>query len=193
MSPSPVNGAPERAKEKATVKGCMADRERTKELLLAIYAVNEDYGSCPQDRWVELLSERMGWENVNRYEVGGVLTSLVRKDLIVKRVRGSKPFGYELTEEGLELIADRLKSRSGTAPAAGPGAPAVDPAAVIRSFGPVAKQFLDAYARLAEVDKREAELVEELDMIRGERDELCRFLADPQVKGVLANLAQVAK
>jgi hypothetical protein len=192
VNPTPVNGAIEPEKGKPSVRGTLGDRERIREVLLAMYRVNEQDGSCPQERWVELLCKRLGWEGMSRYEVGGVLTSLVRKDYIVKRVRASKPYGYELTEEGMALIADLLKAPPGLEPGA-PAQPPVDPAQIIRDFGPVARQFLDAYARLEAYDKREAELVEELEMIRGEREELCRFLAEPKVKEVLAGLARVAK
>jgi hypothetical protein len=90
---------------KSAVRGWLGDRDKIRLLLLAIHEISQE-GACPQDRFAELLCDRMGWEGANRYEVGGVLTSLVRKDYIARRLRGSRPFGYLLTEEGLRVIAD---------------------------------------------------------------------------------------
>lgn len=189
------------------VRGWLNDPDKTRLLLLAIHEINEG-GAYPQDRWSDMLSHRMSWEGANRHEVGGVLTGLVRRDLVMRRFRGSRAYGYVLTEEGRRLIADLIEaapppaSPSSAPPAPLPAAPlppASSPAAVfagrdaagiIRSFGPVAKQFLDANARLEAIARREEELSAELASLKQEREQICRLLDDNQIQSVLADLAR---
>ncbi len=213
--PAPTQAEPsEPANTKSgRARGWLIDADKIRLLLLAIHEINEG-GAYPQDHWAELLSQRMDWEGANRHEVGGVLTGLVRRDLIERRFRGSKPYGYVLSEEGQRLIADLIVPtslpRSSTAvpsapflsapfPPASPTFAAFargggsDPADVIRSFGPIAKQFLDATARLEAIARREEELSAELALLKQEREQICRLLDDNQVQSVLTNLARLVQ
>lgn len=195
------------------VRGWLNESDKTRLLLLAIHEINQG-GTYFQDQWVELLCQRMGWGGANRHEVGGVLTSLVRKDLIERRFRGSKPFGYLLSAEGSRLIADLVPDASAQprsvslssgapltapppAPVPSPPPPAPrtvnDPSGLIRSFGPIAKQFLEANARLEEIGRREEELTAELDLLREERERICRLIEDSQIQSILANLTRLVQ
>jgi hypothetical protein len=173
-----------------SMRGWVGDPEKMQLVLIGIHDVNQE-GSFPQDRFVELLCQRMGWPEANRYEVGGIFTSLVRKDLIIRKLRGSRPYGYELTREGMRLV-EAAKGK-GAAPAGVPAAPARDPMEVIRSFSSVAQRFLDANSRLVAIANRETELVMELEGIRKEREVICSFLDDPEVQKILGGLSQAAK
>jgi hypothetical protein len=180
-----------------TTRGWLDDPEKTRLLLVAIREVNA-MGSHPQDRFAELLSERVGWKKANRHEIGGVFTSLVRRGYIVRIFRGSRPYGYELTEEGRALIHDLIHPATPTpspaVPRTAPTAPtSVDLAAVIRSFDPIARRFLEANARLGAIEAREAELNAELARIRQEKEQICQFLADQEVRSLLSHLLTVAR
>ncbi len=172
-----------------TGKGWLSDPEKTRLLLLTIQQIDKD-GPFPQDRFSELLSERLGWTSASRYEVGGVFTALVRKNLIVRKFRGSRPFGYELSQEGLQMLKDLAPPPPPPSPAA-PPPPATDPFEVIRSLGSIAQRFLDANLRLEQIEARERELAEEMDMLRDERADICAFLEDPTVRKVLSSLGQM--
>lgn len=186
------------------VRGWLNDADKIRLLLLAIHEINET-GVYPQEQWADLLCKRMDWEGANRHEVGGVLTGLVRKDLIERRLRGSKPYGYMLSEQGQRLIADLIGSLPLPAsPRSSVAQPPADlssaafvrrggsaAADIIRSFGPVAKQFLEANARLETIARREEELRDELELLEQEREQICRLLDDNQVQSVLANLARL--
>jgi hypothetical protein len=198
-------------------RGWLNDNDKIRLLLLAIHEINES-GAFPQDQWSDLLSERMDWKGVNRHEVGGVLTVLVRKNFIERRIRNSKPYGYLLSEEGLRFIADLIAPTSTPpsfppsppplAPPVVPPAPrlaassatasfvsraANEPSEIIRSFGPIAKQFLDANTRLEQITRREEELIAEQNALKQEREQIYRLLEDNQVQSVLANLARLVK
>jgi hypothetical protein len=172
-----------------TGKGWLQDPEKTRLLLLTIREIDRD-GPFPQDRFAELLAERLGWTNATRYEVGGIFTALVRKNLIVRKFRGSRPFGYELSQEGHQLLKELTPDAPPPSPVAA-APPAVDPFELIRSFGSIAKRFLDANARLEQIEARERELTEEMEMLRDERAEISAFLEDPAVRKVLSNLGQM--
>jgi hypothetical protein len=175
-----------------TGKGWLSDPEKTRLLLLTIREIDKD-GPFPQDRFAELLAERLGWTNATRYEVGGIFTALVRKNLIVRKFRGSRPFGYELSQEGHQLLEELTPAAPPPSPIpAAPPPPTADPFEVIRSFGSVAKRFLDANARLEQIEARERELEEEMEMLRDERAEICAFLEDPAVQKVLSSLGQMS-
>lgn len=181
-------------------RGWVGDVEKMRLLLLAIHEINEE-GTYPQDQWVEFLCQRMNWQDANRHEIGGVLTSLVRKGFVERRIQKSKPFGYLLSEEGGRLIADlvdrALSPPSAPLSCARPSS-AVQasrepdgPAHIIRSFGAIAKQFLEANTRLEEITRREQDLLAELDLLQEEREQICRLLDDHQVQSALASLTRL--
>jgi hypothetical protein len=192
--PTPPEPAPAERGARGSVRGWLGDAEKTRLFLLALHEINAPGQWYPQDEWVEHLCKRLGWEGVNRYEVGGVLTSFVRKNYIIRRLRGTRPFGYDLTEEGQKLIADLLR------PAAAPPVPApaaprsgTDAAQIIRSFGAIARRFVEANARLEEIANREADLLTELELLRQERDEICQFLNESEVQSVLGSVARLVR
>jgi hypothetical protein len=190
-----ANGSPEAPEPAAkpqggSMRGWVGDPEKMQLVLVGIHDVNQD-GSYPQDRFVELLCQRMGWDEANRYEVGGIFTSLVRKNLIIRKLRGSRPYGYELTREGLRLV--EAAQGKGVVPAGAAAPPARDPMEVIRSFSSVAQRFLDANSRLQQIATRETELVMELEGLRKEREQICGFLDDPEVQKILGGLSQAAR
>jgi hypothetical protein len=196
-------GSVETMRDKSPTRGWLDDGERTRLLLLTINEVDQT-GSYPQDRFVELLVAKMNWERANRHEVGGVFTSLVRRGYIIRKFRGSKPYGYELSEEGRAMIEDLLRAQSAPAAAPAPPPPAptaapapaepdVDPAAVIRSFAPAAERLLLASIRLKELDTREVELTAELDGLRREKAELCRLLVDREVQSFIDDFARLRR
>jgi hypothetical protein len=171
-------------------KGWLSDPQKTRQLLQAIQEIDKE-GPYPQDRFSELLAERLGWTTASRYEVGGVFTALVRKNLIVRKFRGSRPFGYELSQEGHQMLKDLTPPPPPPPPVAPPPPPATDPFEVIRSVGSVAQRFLDANLRLEQIENRERELAEEMEMLRDERADICAFLEDPAVRKVLSSLGQM--
>jgi hypothetical protein len=190
-------------------RGWLNDPDKIRLLLLAIHELNET-GAYPQDHWADLLGQRMNWAGANRHEVGGVLTGLVRRNFIERRFRGSKPYGYVLSEEGEREIAELLRAAPAPVPAPPPAAAAAppptpvqtpanaplagsDPAEIIRSFGPIAKHFLDAHTRLESIAQREEDLLTELDLLKEEREQICHFLDDHQVQSVLVNLARLVQ
>jgi hypothetical protein len=173
--------------QKSGTKGLLSDPDKVGLLLLAIREINQE-GYPNHDAFAAAFARKLGLKDANRYEIGGVLTSLVRKDYIIRKYRGSRAFGYELTEAGQKFIDDlEAAPAPGPAPAA-PAPPRAEPAQVIRSFGPVARRFLEASDRLEQIAAREAELTAELEALRKERGELCHFLDDPDTQRVLAGL-----
>jgi hypothetical protein len=190
------------SQEKATgrpsgmARGWLSDPEKTQLLLWAIHEISQE-GTFPQERFVELLVQRLGWHGVNRYEVGGVFTTLVRRGFIHRRLQGNKPFGYVLTPAGMSQIADLIQGSAPAprvAPPAAPGiAPTPDVLQAIRSFTPIAQRLLEANQRLEQVDAREAEINAELQRLRQEREEITRFLRDSQVQSVLDQLMRISR
>lgn len=175
---------------KSSPRGWVSDPEKTRRILRAIHEINSGGFILSLDHFVQTLCDKLGWAPASRYEVGGVFTSLVRKDLIIRLVRGSKPIGYELSDDGWKLIKDIVNVPPPPKAAAAPAAPAVDPVYAIRSFGPVARQFLQAQERLDQSAAREDELTTELELLRQEREEICRLLEDQKVQSLIERLYQ---
>ena len=69
--------------------------------------------------------------------------------------------------------------------------PAVDLPRIIRSFGPVARQFVDAHDRLEQIVAREVELTAELEVLCKQREEICNILENKEVQGILHRLLQI--
>jgi hypothetical protein len=185
------------ARPSGTARGWLGDPDKVRLLLLAIYEIDQE-GTFPQDRFVEMLCQRLGWQGVNRYEVGGVFTTLVRRGYILRRMQGAKPYGYRLTAAGTAQIDDLTRptgeGRVAAAPAASvAGLPAGDVVQALRSFTPIAQQIVEANQRLEKIAAREAELSEELQKLHQERDEITRFLSDAQVQTILSQLLKIGR
>jgi hypothetical protein len=177
--PAPVSG-----------KGWLSDPDKLRLLLHAIRELDKE-GPYPQNRFSELLALRLGWTGATAYQVGGMFTALVRKDLIVRKFRGSQPFGYELSKEGHQLLEELTPPAPPAPPPAAAAAPGADPYQLIRTLSSVAQRFIDANARLEEITARETELRDELEFLRSERADICSFLDDPEVRKVLSGLSQM--
>ena len=106
-------------------------------------------------------------------------------------MRGSKPVGYTLTDDGWDLVKDLLNAlparcgrRDRRPNARGPGA---NPS-FLWSHG---RAVLDGHHRLEQIASREAELTTELDALHQERDTICNRLANEEVHRLLAGLLEI--
>jgi uncharacterized Zn-finger protein len=172
-------------KPTGAARGWVSDPERIRLLLLAIHEINQK-GSYPQEQFVQLLCQQLSLDGLNRYEIGGLFTALVRKELVVRVVRGTRPFGYTLTDEGRLLIKDLT-----VPPPPPPPPPRVeerDLTEVLRGFGTLAQKLVEATQRLEGIASREAELNSEIDRLRKERSEIVRLLDNADVQKTLRGL-----
>ena len=177
---------------RSPLKGALHDPDKTKLILLTIEEIHA-MGSLVRDNdhFVEVFCQKLGLQNINRHETGGVFAGLARRGYIERFARGSKPVGYILSAEGQELIKDEKRGGGATALGA-PPAPA-DLAQTIVEFGPLAQRFVEATAQLERINAREIELCRELHELRETKREVCRFLEDEQTLQVLARLANLRR
>lgn len=188
----PVGAATDDAAAKSMLRGWTGDPEKIRLILLAIQEIGANEFVNHQEHFVQLLCAKLGWEGVSRYEVGGVFTSLVRKNLIMRVLRGCKPVGYALTDDGWVLIRDLCDPPPPPAqPVPAVATPTTSLADTLRSFGPLAQHFVTAHYRLEQIAAREAELTAELTILRTERDEICNRLANQEVHQLLARLLEI--
>src|SRR5262245_24038492 len=93
---------------KTDTRGWTKDPERVRLVLLAINEVDKAGPHIDQADFVVKLTDKLDWKGLNRYEIGGVFTSLVRAGFIISVRRGGRASGYTLTEDGHRYMADLL-------------------------------------------------------------------------------------
>src|SRR5262249_11092022 len=132
--PTESSGPPEQLP-----RGWVNDPEKLRRILLAIHEIDSAGNVVDNEHFVERFCSKMGWKTLNRYQTGGVFAWLARKGYVSRLLRGSRPIGYELTEEGWELVREAVEA--GATSEAAPGVPPPDPAKIILTFGQLAQQF----------------------------------------------------
>lgn len=181
-------------KRELSVRGWTTDHERMRLILLAIDETSKNKLIHDQEHFVKLLCEKLGWQGLRRKEVGGIFTSLVRKEYICRILRGSKPIGYELTQEGKVAIKDIIgrdisvptpTTKTQSQPTTG------DQSSIILSFGPIAKQLMEANSRLEQIAIREQELVTEITGLQKERTEICKIINNKEIIEIISKLTNI--
>lgn len=184
--------AAEEGTGRTSLKDWGKDLDKVRLMLLAIYETNQAGPLPSQDDFVNALAGKLGWQGVNRYEVGGHLGSLVRRGYIVGARRGKRPVGYALTAEGKRLIADLLPAGEGGRGPASP-APGVDPVELMQNFAGLAQQFTETSQKLQANRARRAELMAEVERLDADARELTRLVGSPEVQALVQRLLQVTR
>ena len=181
------------AEEKSDIRGWTHDPERLRLLLFAIHDVSStQIPLTDQARFVELLCQKLDWRGLTRYEVGGVLTSLVRQEFVIPVYHGSRRVGYQLSDEGYVQIRDLVEAPIRAATSNGVAEkPADDPVDIILSIGQLAEEFVGARTQLEQIAAREAELIRELETLRKKKTEVCKILENKDVQKMMARLMQM--
>lgn len=183
----PADGA-----ARTTLRNWSKDTDKLRLTLLAIHEV-EQAGPWPsQAQFAQALVEKLGWQDFNRHEIGGVFTSLVRGGHITGIRQGSKALGYTLTDRGRQFIGDLLTAGADKAEPVAP-APAADPAQLMLAFTGFAQRFADASQRLQANRTRRAELAAEIATLDAEARELGQLLGNPEVQALIQRLLRAAE
>jgi hypothetical protein len=189
----PLSGTGERTELRNWTK----DPDKLRRTLVALREVDRSGPWSSKTAFVTALARKLGWQGVNRHEMGGVFTSLVRTEYIVPVRRGSKDLGYTLSSKGKEFIKDVLAQEeaqpAGAAAAtsaapAEPAVPAVDAAQLMLDFTPLAQQLAEASRRLQENRTRRADLAAEIELLDAEADEISHLFQDREVQVLVQRL-----
>jgi hypothetical protein len=160
--------------------------------LLAIHEVAQAGKVSDLDRFVTILSDKLGWRGLRRKQIGGIFTALVRRGLITRVRQGSQAVGYALTAEGERLTNEILTSTR----------PAPSPAVVRPPSGPAPASSRDLTREMARLNElvqkyaadykkyeanraRRAQLVAEIEQLDAEAAQLSRYVNDPTIQALL--------
>jgi DNA-binding PadR family transcriptional regulator len=166
------------------LRGWSEDEDKVRLTLLAVHEIEEGGASTSQAEFVAALAQRLGWQGATRYEMGRVLTSLVRKGYIRPIRQGGRGRGYTLGDRGREVIEDLLAAQGGQEAPSG----ASDLGQLLLDVAGPARQWTEAAAKLEANRARRAELLAEIARLDEEAQALGRVLGDPEVQALVRSL-----
>ncbi len=185
------SSGPEFANPPSPARTDLKDWTRDPEKLrLTLLAIHEVVDARSKTEFVLTLMDKLGWQGVNRYEVGGTFTGLVRQQLIEGVRRGSKDLGYKLTDKGKHLIHDLLPVEEEAAASPGPALPVAAGPALL-GVAELVQKLSGPTQRLQAIQARRAELMAEIHRLDAEAREINKSLEHPEVAALVQRLLEV--
>jgi hypothetical protein len=174
--------------------GWTKDEDKVRLTLLAIHELCREGKDTNLALFVAALSDKLGWEGLRRTQTGAIFAHLKRRGYIYKRLRGTIPLGYALTDAGRAFIHDLLPTGeappSGTATVSVPLASA-GPTGLASALADLAQKYAAASQKLEENRARRAKLAAEIAQLDKEAAELGQVVEDPEIKELLQRLVKL--
>ena len=177
--------------------GWLKDPANERLLLAVMYDTQKDVVD-DYKHYNEIIMNKLGWEGMSNAQMGGLFTGLGKKDLVVLKMKGSKRVGYILSDAGEAVIADIVGlpvKKKAVAPA-----PAPDLLSVLQSVTALADKLRDSGGRIRDITTREQELQKaqadiaaELELLNEEKLRLASVLQQGDVRQLLAGLSTLVK
>lgn len=176
---------------KTPLRNWSRDEDKVRLTLLAVEEMAQAGPYASKTEFVTALAERLGWQGVNRHEMGGVFTSLVRRGYLDPVYQGSKDLGYVLTDLGRQQIRDLLpRSETGAGDSPRPPDPAGD---LLLDLAGIVREYSASAERLQAIRARRAELMAEIQRLDAEARELSGIANDPEVRALVERLRRGPK